>query len=101
LHRTIDYKAIPHVFGVPLLVPRRKLIYAAIRAGAIGATVITLQDGVLCIPTVYRDLASEHPDVAAQIRTSYPLADGDVLMLVSARDKWTAYASALAIAMTL
>jgi hypothetical protein len=74
---------------------------AAIRAGAIGATVMTLHDGILRVPTVYRDLASEHPDVAAQIRASYPLADDDVLILVSARTPWTAYASALATAMTL
>ena len=74
---------------------------AAVRAGAVGATVLTFRDGVLSVPTVYRDVSSKHPDLAEQIYQSFSLADGDALIIASAENRWRALEGALAAARVL
>jgi hypothetical protein len=74
---------------------------AAVRAGAVGATILTFKDGVLSVPTVYRDLSSKYPDLAEQIYRSFSLADGDALIVASAENRWRALEGTLAAARVL
>jgi predicted transcriptional regulator len=74
---------------------------AAVRAGAIGATILTSDNGVLGIPTVYRDLSSQQPTLSTQILQSFSLTGGDVLIITSAPSRWRAFEGALAAAKTL
>jgi len=70
----------------------------AVRAGATGATILTLEEGLLSIPTVYRNFSSEYPNLADRIHRLFNLADGDVLIIASAEDRWRALEGALAAA---
>lgn len=74
---------------------------ATVRAGATGATILTYKDGVLSIPKVYRDISSEYPNLTDQIHRSFSLADGDILIITSAKDRWRALEGALAAAKIL
>jgi len=72
-----------------------------VRAGATGATILTYKDGVLGIPKVYRDISSEYPNLTDQIHRSFSLADQDILIITSAKDRWRALEGALAAAKIL
>lgn len=74
---------------------------AAIRTGANGATVITMNNGLLSVPQVYNNLASENKEIIDQIKKSFNLRDNDVLIVVSAENRWKALEGALAAAITL
>ncbi len=74
---------------------------AAIRGGALGAVVLTFKNGVLSVPTVYPDLSSVYPELVEEICKSFSLADGDVLIIASAENKWRALEGGLAAARAL
>jgi predicted transcriptional regulator len=72
---------------------------AAVRAGANGSTLLVLEDGVLTVPNVYSDLAVVHEGTSRYLMDAFDLSDNDVLIVISARDKWQAYEGAIATAM--
>ena len=72
---------------------------AAVRGGASGATILTFKEGVLSIPTVYRNLSSEHLNLVTQIHRSFSLTEADVLIITSAQDLGKALEGALATAL--
>jgi len=74
---------------------------AAVRAGALGATVLTFKNGMLSVPTVYHNLSSKYPDLAKRIYESFSLADGDALIVASAENRWRALEGVLAAAKAL
>jgi len=74
---------------------------AAVRAGALGATVLTFKNGMLSVPTVYHNLSSKYPDLAKRIYESFSLADGDALIVASAENQWRALEGVLAAAKAL
>jgi len=74
---------------------------AAVRAGASGAVLITYEQGLLKVPTVYPSLENEHPKLAADLRETLNLSDGDVLMACFSRDKWRALEGGLSATMFL
>jgi len=74
---------------------------AAVRAGALGATVLTFKNGMLSVPTVYNNLTSKYPDLAKRIYGSFSLADGDALIVASAENRWRALEGVLAAATAL
>lgn len=74
---------------------------AAVRAGAKGATVLTFKEGVLGLPPMFDDLSSKYPELAAKILETYNLINGDIIIFVSAENRWRALEGALAAALSL
>jgi len=74
---------------------------AAVKAGAQGATVLTFKDGALRFPPILEDLSSKYPELAAKILETYGLIDGDIIIFVSAENRWRALEGALAAALSL
>ena len=71
---------------------------AAVRAGALGAIVLTYMDGILVVPGVYPDLSLEYPKLVDKILQSFNLLNNDVLIWGIAKDEWKALEGALAVA---
>jgi len=70
----------------------------AIRAGALGTTIITYKEGVLSVPMVYSNLLEVFPSAAEKLLETFNLQDGDALLVVSGVDRWKAMEGALAVA---
>jgi len=62
---------------------------------------LTFKDGVLAIPTVFQNISSEYPNLPKQIHGLFSLTNGDILLVVSAKDQWRALEGALAAAKIL
>lgn len=73
----------------------------AVRAGASGAILITYEQGILKIPTVYSSLRNNHPNIVENLHKTLKLSDGDVIIVCFSRDKWRALEGGLSIAMCL
>lgn len=73
----------------------------AVRAGAQGAAVLTFENGALRLPPILRDVSLKYPKLVVKILEAYRLVDGDVVIFVSAENKWRALEGALAVAVSL
>lgn len=73
----------------------------AIRGGATGATLITVHDNLLHIPSVNYDFFSVHPNLARKIHNSFKLKNNDIIFVISAKDKWRAFEASIILANTL
>ncbi len=72
----------------------------AVRAGADGAIVIAVEDGVLTVPPEY-SLDKNFPEVAARLRDQFAPARQDVIVVGLSSEKWRAVEGALAASMSL
>ncbi len=73
----------------------------AVRAGALGATIIVYKNGVLKVPKVYPNLSDEYPRIVKGLHREFNLLDNDVLVVGFAEDKWRALEGAIATAMKI
>jgi hypothetical protein len=102
----LDLKTGPVSVGIQIRGKANKIRFgieqrdATVRAGAKGATVLTFKEGVLGLPPMFDDLSSKYPDLAAKILETYNLINGDVIIFVSAGNRWRALEGALAAALS-
>lgn len=73
----------------------------AIRAGAVGTTIITYKEEVLSVPRVYSNLSEKFPLTTQRLLNAFNLKNGDALLVVSGVDRWKAIEGALAIVLSL
>lgn len=73
----------------------------AVRAGALGAIVITYVDGVLAVPDVYPDFSLKYPKLVDEVLQNFDLLDNDILIWGFANDEWKALEGALAVAIEI
>jgi hypothetical protein len=70
----------------------------AIRAGATGATVVLFKEGKPRITSVHPEFFLEHPNLARNICEVFDFENNDVVVMVSAEDKWKGLEASLTIA---
>lgn len=73
----------------------------AVRAGALGATIIIYKNGVLKVPKVYPNLSDEYPKIVEGLHHRFNMLDNDVLVVGFAEDKWRALEGAIAAVMKI
>jgi predicted transcriptional regulator len=73
----------------------------AVRAGALGATVITFKDEKLRVPSVSPAFFENYPDLGAKIHDAFRLEDDDVIAVISAEEAWRGFEASLTIARAL
>ena len=103
----LDLKTGPATVGIQIRGKADKIRFGikerdtAVKAGAIGATVLTFKEGALGFPPMLDDISSKYPELTEKILEAYSLVDGDVIIFVSAENKWRALGGALAAALSL
>jgi len=103
----LDLKTGPFTIGIQIRGKADKIRFGveqrdiAVRAGAKGATVLTFKEEVLGLPPMWDDLSSRYPELAAKILEKYNLINGDIIIFVSAENRWRALEGALATALSL
>lgn len=90
-----------HLHGHKIPEPVVELRDTAVKAGASGAVLLTYEKGALTVPTVYSDLALEHPELAEKILKNFDLSEGDILVVGFSNNRWRALEGCLAVIMFL
>ena len=71
----------------------------AIRKGGVGAVIIVFKNNELAIPSLNSNFLKENPYVLIKIKETLNLIENDLLIIISAYNKWRAFEAGLSIAL--
>ena len=90
-----------HIHGHPVPQNIVELRDTAVRAGADGVVLMHNEEERLKIPQVYDDLDLKYPTLAKELRKTFNMSSGDILLVGFSKDKWRALEGALAAAIKM